>query len=50
MSIGSDLLSSVTGATDKACIVVHDVRSQGTACLLYTSFRPAGFCDAPFPA
>ena len=31
MSIGSDLLSSVTGATDKACIVVHDVRSQGTA-------------------
>lgn len=30
MSIGSDLLSSVTGATDKACIVVHDVRSQGT--------------------
>lgn len=28
MSIGSDLLSSVTGNTDKACLVVHDVREQ----------------------
>lgn len=31
MSIGSDLLSSVTGKTDKACLVVHDVRENGQA-------------------
>ena len=31
MSVGKDLLSSVTGNTDKACLVVHDVRAQATA-------------------
>ncbi|MCI7125169.1 MAG: hypothetical protein MR935_03045 [Agathobaculum sp.] len=30
MSIGGQLLSSVTGNTSKACLVVHDVRAQGT--------------------
>lgn len=29
MAIGSDLVSSLTGLTDKACLVVHDVRANG---------------------
>lgn len=28
MAIGSDLVSSLTGLTDKACLVVHDVREK----------------------
>ena len=31
MGIGSDLVSSMTGLTDKACLVVHDVREKGKA-------------------
>lgn len=31
MAVGKDLLSSITGNTDKACLVVHDVRTQATA-------------------
>ncbi len=31
MSMGSDLFSSITGNTDKACLVVHDVREQAAA-------------------
>ena len=31
MAIGSDLVSSLTGLTDKACLVVHDVRANGEA-------------------
>lgn len=31
MAIGSDLLSSLTGNTAKACLVVHDMRAKGKA-------------------
>ena len=31
MAIGSELVSSLTGLTDKACLVVHDVRANGEA-------------------
>lgn len=31
MSIGKDLLSSIAGRTDKACLIVHDVRQKAQA-------------------